>query len=549
VSSNLNKFKEIFSAKWVSIAVVAIAIAARIIQLVFFYNIRVDGMYQVMAMQNFTSGHGISLSKVLSSDLSATVYESLINWPPGYSVLLSPFYLLFNNNYILAGLALDILAAISLIVICRRILKLLETPIYLVNIFTLFTGFFIYYFYFISSSDSIAITFFAAAIYHTLLILKKDKPTLNNSAWLIILLFLAGFIKYLFIPIVFIIPLFLFLKGYGEPANLTGSQRAVLRKTGIISFLGLALLFSILLIYQKITSGSAAYISEPSRGWFPENLNMAWPSFPASLINPDTVDIVLPGTGLAVFRIFQILHLILFAGIFIFILRRIFKLGFKKLSESDSFFYINFFLSAGITILLTILSLGVGKEENIPGQWWTYIEEPRYYGLVNVLLHIAVFGIYQYHKMLQSKFLKYLMICLVIFMLPEFFRGIVFTANRITNITQEEYSWQNDLKIQKYADSIIEKEKKEYPVEKVVVTGSWYYVYYRVGIYSKIPALLETEKINDLSTLNSKKPTLVLIILQEKDFPDYLPFLSSKEKELAGSFRGFYFYTTYVNPH
>lgn len=495
-----------------------------------------------MAMQNFADGHGVSLSKVLSSDLSSTVYEPLINWPPGYSVLLTPFYLLFGHNYILAGLVLDILAAISLIVICRRILKLLETPLYLANIFTLLTGFFVYYFYFIASSDAIAITFFAAAIYYALLIVKKENPPQYVIIFLVIFLFLAGFIKYLFIPVVFIIPLFLIIKGYSE-------KIIKLKKTGVISFLALSLLFAILLLYQKSISGSAAYISEPSRGWFPENLDSAWPAFPASLIKPETVDMILPGTGLAVFRIFQIIHLLLFGGIFIFIFRRILKSGFKNLSASDSFFYIAFFLSVGITILLTILSLRVAKEENIPGQWWTYIEEPRYYGLVNVLVHLAVFGIYRYHKMRQSGFLKHLMLSLVLLMMPETFRGIIFTAKRILNVNKEEYSWQSDLSIQKYADTIIQKEKKKQQTDKVVVTGSWYYVYYRVGIYSKIPALIEAEKINDLSTLNSKKPTLVLIILQEKDFPDYLPFLSSKEKELAGYFRGFYFYTTHVNPH
>lgn len=537
-----NNLKRILSYNKSGLVIVFIVILARIIHLLFFYNIRVDGMYQVMAMQNFAAGNGISLSKVLSSDLSVTVYEPLINWPPGYSVLLTPFYLLFDHNYILAGLALDIITAIFLIVICRRILKLLETPIYFVNIFTLLTGFFVYYFYFIASSDAIAITFFVAAIYYALLILKKDKPLLYASAFLIISLFLAGFIKYLFIPIVFIIPLFLILNGYGE-------QKNILKKTGIISFLSLVILFSILLIFQKFNSGSAAYISEPTRGWFPENMKSAWPAFPASLIKPDTVDMLLPGTGLVVFRIFQIIHLFLFGGIFIYILQRIFKSGFKKLSVSDSFYYLAFFLSLGITILLTILSLRVAKEENIPGQWWTYIEEPRYYGLVNVLLHLAVFGIYQYYKLRKSKFLKYGMICLVVLMLPETFRGIVFTAKRIMNVSKEEYSWQNDLSIQKYAHSIINKAKESQHVEKVVVTGSWYYVYYRVGIYSKIPALTESEKINELSELNSSKPTLVLIILQEKDFPDYQPFLSSKEKELAGYFRGFYFYTTHVKPH
>ena len=215
MTSSLNKTKAFLSDKKVTFAIIAFAIAVRIIQLIFFYNIRVDGMYQVMAMQNFVDGHGVSLSKVLSSDLSTPVYEPLINWPPGYSLLLSPFYILFNHNYIAAGLALDILAAITLIFICRRILKLLETPLYLVNIFTLLTGFFIYYFYFIASSDAIAITFFLMAVYFTLVLLNKGRRSAKTTAAIIISLFLCGFIKYLFIPVVFIIPVFGFHPRYG----------------------------------------------------------------------------------------------------------------------------------------------------------------------------------------------------------------------------------------------------------------------------------------------------------------------------------------------
>ena len=542
MTSSVNNIKVFLSDKKVTFAIVAIAIAARIIQLIFFYNIRVDGMYQVMAMQNFVDGHGISLAKALPDDLSATIYEPLINWPPGYSLLLSPFYILFNHNYIAAGLALDILAAIILIFICRRILRLLETPLYLVNIFTLLTGFFIYYFYFIASSDAIAITFFLAAVYFTLLLLKRDQLSIKKITAVIICLFLSGFIKYLFIPIVFIIPVFLFLKGYGERSQ-------ALKKTGIISFLCLAFSFTVLLVYQKFTAGSATYISEPSRGFFPENLLGAWPAYPASFIKPDTIGLVLQGTEIAVIRIFQFIHLFFFGGAFIFLLRRIIKSGFKGLSATDCFFYLAFFLSAGITLLLMILSLRVAKEENFPGHWWTYIEEPRYYGLVNVMLHMAVFLLYQYYRIKRSKIIKYLFISLLLLMLPETFRGIIFTVRRIGNMNREEYSWQYERSIQQYADAIIEKEKNKSQDEKAVVTGSSYYVYHRVGIYSHIPSLPEVGKINDLSLLNCKKPMLLLIILQEKDFPDYQPFLSLKEKELAGYFRGFYFYTTHVNPH
>ena len=69
----------------------------------------------MLATQNLVYGHGISTAHVFSSDLSQIIYEPLIKWPPGYSLLLAPFYILFNHNYIAAGLALDILAAIALI--------------------------------------------------------------------------------------------------------------------------------------------------------------------------------------------------------------------------------------------------------------------------------------------------------------------------------------------------------------------------------------------------------------------------------------------------
>ncbi|MEK6529215.1 MAG: hypothetical protein AABZ36_10090 [Nitrospirota bacterium] len=111
----LNRIKVILSDKHTSIVIIALAIVARVIQLIFFYNIRVDGMYQVMAMQNFVDGHGISIGKVMPADLSTVIYEPLTNWPPGYSLLLSPFYVLFNNNYIAACIAIEILAAVVLI--------------------------------------------------------------------------------------------------------------------------------------------------------------------------------------------------------------------------------------------------------------------------------------------------------------------------------------------------------------------------------------------------------------------------------------------------
>ncbi|NOT50165.1 MAG: hypothetical protein HOP10_02700 [Chitinophagaceae bacterium] len=538
--SIVHTIKIILSDKRTSIAIIALAIVARIIQLFFFYNMNVDGMYQVMAMQNFADGHGVSASMVLPADLSTIVYEPLIKWPPGYSLLLSPFYILFDHNYIIASLVLDILAAVVLIFTCRKILRILDTPLYLTNLFTLLTGFFIYFFYFINSSDAIAVTFFLLAIYFTLLILKKDSFSLKATIAACSCLFLCGLIKYLFIPVVFIIPAFLLLKGVADKSKH-------IKRAAAISFVFLLITMAGILTWQKITGGSATYISEPTRGFFPGNLNQIHPAIPASFIDTYSISLVIPPGSLVIsiiFRSMQVLHFAILFFAFVYLVRRILKNGFKKITTTDSFFYISFFLSVGITVVLVALSLTVGKEENIPGHWWTYVEEPRYYGLVNVLTHLSVFLLYQYYRIHRSKKFRYIIIGLVVLLLPETFHGIHFTVKRIVNVKTEKYSWQKEWEIQDYAELMIKKHKR--PGEQVAVTGYSYYINYRVGIYNHVPVLLDAESSKDPSKLNAKKPTLLLIINETKPEEDDL---YESRPGYAGSWEGFDFYVFHVQPH
>jgi hypothetical protein len=545
ISVIANRAKQFLSDKKVTVAIVAFAIAGRVIQLIYFYNIRVDASYQVMATQNLVYGHGISLSRVLPSDLSLTIYEPLINWPPGYSLLLVPFYVLFNHNYIAAGITLDILAALILIFSSRSTLKILNTPVYLINIYTLFTGFFIYYFYYVASSDAIAIPFFIAGLFLTLLLLKRDQHWIKKTIGISGCLFVCAFTKYLFMPVVFIIPMFLIIKGFAD-------RNALIKKAGIYTFLFLTICTSALLIYQKYISGSATYIAAPGRGFFIEHLLGAYPFFPASFIKPDTIALFFQHQSAVethVLHLFQWIHLLFILVIITCAIWMISRKGFKRISLAQSFFYIAFFVSLTITILLIILSIRVAKEEISPGSLWTYIQEPRYYGLPIVLTQLGIFVFYQYYRIKRTRFLKFVFCIFVLLLLPEFFRGVIFDINRVAHFNKEEYSWQWENRLQKYAAWAINNAQQKHPAKKVVVTGSSYYVNNRVILYSHVPVLLEADKINDLSSLNTRTPVLLLIILYEEDFPNFQPFLSSKEKEEAGNLKGFHFYTTYITPH
>lgn len=553
MTSYLQIAKRIASDKRFSLVAIAIAIAARVIQLVFFYNIRVDGMYQVQAMQNFAEGHGFSSSYVLPSGLSAVIYEPQINWPPGYSLLLYPFYILFGNNYILGGIAMDITAAVVLIFYTRKILLLLSTPLHYVNLFTLFSGFFIYSFYFICSSDAIAVSFFTVALYYVLLVLKKGQASFMQLLTIALCLFFCGFIKYLFIPVVFIIPVFIFLRARAEK-NKKLSNSAVFIFSLLLAGLGA------LLLWQKLNSGAAAYIASNSRGFFPGNLSNSYPAIPAAIINPDTIGLALKegsdGYHFA-FRVLQIIHLSLLIILLVFFVFPSLKKGWKDNSPRHLFFNLSILLSAAIILLLVLLSLTVGKEENYPGHWWSYADEPRYYGLVTVLVHLCIFLLPALAAAGRFNF-KLQFAVLLLLLLPETFRGVIFTAKRILHAGKEQYSWQYEKKIQDDAGAFIQQNQSAHPGEMAVMTGSSYYLYYRVAMQLRIPVMNDSTALMNPGKLNTEKP-VALYVLTPDNVQDamvqaigHIPSYPSKplyKQDIAGTFAGYRIYVIHVTPH
>ena len=538
-----NSITQFLSHKSVSIAIVLIAIGSRVLQLIFFFNIRVDGMYQYLAMKYFTAGHGVSIAEVLPENLSHPVYEPLINWPPGYSILLSPFYVLFNHNYVAAGLTVDILAATVLIIFSRKILRLLEIPIHLVNVYTLFSGFFIYNFYFIASSDAIAISIFVIAVHQTMLLLKTNSKWIFRISLISFILILCGFIKYLFYPVVFVIPFFLIAKGLIDKLSL-------IKKAGYISFTLVAIALASLLLYQKSISGTAGYISQPERGFFPENLSHAYPFIPGSIINPESITKVLSSSKTAeanLFSLFQVVHILSIAAIIICIFLWIRKKGIRKLSLINSFYTISILISFVIAALLTILSLTVAKEEINPGVMWSYIEDARYHGLITVLFQMCLFIIIHQLTIADSRKWKLVPILILLLLIPETFRGMLFDANRISKIRTEEYSWQQELNLQKYADAIIAEKRKSVTFTHTVVTGTSYYMNYRVCIFSDAFYLKNTKVVYEEQGLKSAANVLLLFIIEINKVEAQKLSIEKGKFDYEGSFKGYSFYSKLIN--
>jgi hypothetical protein len=187
----------------------------------------------------------------------------------------------------------------------------------------------------------------------------------------------------------------------------------------------------------------------------------------------------------------------------------------------------------------------VAKEDSI----WTYVQDARYFGLPLVLLQLTLFVFFQYRHINQNKIMKYFLYTVFFLLFAETTRGVYFNAKRLANYKKETYSWQHELGFQKFTQAILLKENQKKPAKKIVFACSSDYIYNRISLYSRIPVMDDINRINNLSSLNTKIPVLLLVVLREDALKDYTPFLSEKGIESAGQFGGFYFYTVYVDPH
>lgn len=538
------KIKQLLSGRKTGFVIVLLIIISRVLQQLYFFNTRNDMTYQILGAQYFLDGHGISTVNIAATDISDIIYQPINQWPPGFSILFIPFYLLFGKHYIVAAIALGIVCAIILISVSRAILKILEVPYYLINLYTILSGLFGYYFYTKPCTDAVGITFLTIAIYYALLLIKEKKASFKNIFFLSSALLLSGFIKYLFIPVALAVAVFILLKGWALKSHL-------LKRVGIITVFILLAVFGSFMLYQKKASGAIGYIKETERGFYPENLKTAFPFITGSFIKPDTAVELLPSQSESnsfLIRSFQVISLLAFAFLLIYSLKSIRKELFKTVETRKDFLYLSVLVSLLIVVTLVFLSLRVAKEPLDFGQTWTYVEEPRYYGLINVLLHIGVFALYPVYKAAKSRSLRILLPALIILMIPEMLRGAVFTTNRILHISKERYGWQYELGFQKKADAIANVITEREKDRKIILTGTSDWMTLRVSLYSHLLVFTDVNKLLNLQQLKTSKPVTLFAVIREDHMEEYKSFISLENVRYEGAANGFFFYSYNLNP-
>lgn len=536
-----NAIHKLLSGRKASFVVILVAIAARALQSLFYLDLMFDTSFQVIGTQNLINGHGISTPVVTPENLASIQYLPQIGWPPGYSLMLTPFYIASGQQYLVACFILNMLAAVSIIFLCRRILALLDVSLPLINLFTLMTGFYIHYFYFIGSTDGIAIAFFLAAIYYSLAAVKTNQKWIQSALITGCCLLICASLKYLFFPVVFTLPLFVYVYGLYN-------RSALIRKAAFISFIIVASGVAAIIVYQKYISGAGTYISSPDRGFFPEHLLRLHPFIPASFLTSNTLS-KLPGNASALtMNIFRMIHVVIFSALVIFAVQYFFRNGLKKVSLPTFFLLLTLLISLAISMVLAVLSLVVDKEIINLDNWWTYIEDARYYGLAEILLQLALFLLVQQAGKTLNKPVKFLFTVLPFLLLPEIARGMIFTVNRALKLGKETYYWQQELQFQQYTTKFIQDKKAALGVKKVVVSGSKYYRNIYTSRHQQLPSLREWSSLNDPASFKTTEPVLLLALIGENRLEMFRPFTSYPGTVLEGKYGNYYFYTLYVTP-
>ncbi len=533
--------KRLLSDNRFTYVIVLAAIASRLIHLVFFFNIRVDIAYQTIATDCFINGHGISATQVNPFNLSEVIYTPLTKWPPGYSLLLSPFYLLFNSNFVAAGLTVQVIMALVLIIVCRKILGLLAMPLHLINLCTLVNGFFIYQFYLITSSDAVTVPFFLTAVYYALKLLRQPQKQYQYAVIMLACLIAVALLKYLYMPVVFVIPLYLTATGFIN-------KNQPLKRIGIGSFFFLLFMIAGFFLYQLHSSGAAGHISSSGRGFFPEHLLNTYAFANGAFLKPDTIESlagIVPGLNGHLQPIWQIINLLLVIYLLYCFIRFIAIRGLRQLSLTDHFFHLSVFLSLLVVFVLALLSVQVTKEEMFPGVFWTYVEEPRYFGLITVLCQLNFFIIYKSAGLKFSSLAKTVFIFLALCLAVDISRQLIFDLNRIRKLGREEYSWQREKRFQQSVDTVIQNVKTKYPATPIIVAGTSYYYNHRMSLYSHVPILYDFNLIKDHPMPKSTNPVVVVSVVEKKQLALW-PSGEDGLGNLQGEFDNFFIFSRYV---
>lgn len=539
-----NKIKTILSSPAASVIIFILAAAGRVLQKIYYTTPGGDKAYQILATKNLLNGRGISTLEVFAGNLTDPQYVSLIKWPPGYSLLLAPFYELSGENFFWGSLWPDLIAAILFVWFARKTISLFKVPVYLVNFYTLVAGFCMYNFCTSSSSDLITATFYEIALFLTLRFILSEKKNYRAAFVISLMLFICGFTRYMSLPLAYIIPLYFIASGY-----INRDRKYVM--SGLFMLGVLILLTAALLLYQDSQAGSAVYFVQSQKGFYPENLLKMNPFIFSSFFNMNFLCTQLEKiSGIPFMTIagaFCIIHLVLFAGVVVLALYWMKKRTLSNPSLFNHFINIGVLSTLGVVAMLGYLSVTNSAYPITGTDNWTFIQEGRYYFIPILFIQLSVLvAAWKFRE--QVKKWVYKLLSLLLFILfTDLLHSAYFTAKIILHPGGSLYKSQEEFETMQYFKALLKKTMQENPGKHIVVSCvDDTYTHY-AGLWYDLPGLADYYKLNTLQ-LASSKETVVIVPIRERDKQKLTGFINNPEVKIVGKISDYIFYKKYVNP-
>ena len=524
--------KDFLSGRKVGMVILAIAFLSRILIQMYFFRTGVDRSLQLLASKNFLQGHGLSIAQVFSEDLSRQIFTPIVGWPPGYPLFVSLMATL-TGNISIAAIIFELISICILVYFSRKILQLSGCSDFLVNCFTLVTGFFLYNFCQVSSPDMSAVAFILWALYLTLVYLEKSKEP-SYTILIALINFIPGFLRYMFIPIAFVIPLYLLLTGY-----ITMNKKIM--KGGLISLTITILLVTAMLLFQSNTTGSATYINTSGKGFYPGNLLEFYPVIIGAFANLTFIYSFLTNIGLK----YGALHIIIFISNCILLLTLVYyyiKSFLTNISKPLSTAQHFIFMGGAISILIAILLIAFSTHYKAlirPNDNWTFVQESRYMAFITVFVQMAAFICLFRNGVWRKNFILRTSAFIIIFLLAiETLHGMYFTGKLLTGDKTHFHPDKNYILQKEFIKDFVKENKQN---TRDLVFTSIEKTYLNIAALHGASVLYNFDSSKKLSSLRPFDLIIVIKNGEQLNYGDYLMHDSTRQIKTIGNI-SFYHY-------
>jgi len=522
----MNKLISFLSNRYVSLIIIFLSIASRIINVLFVSYYGRDKMFLVLQSKSLLEGKGLTVPQYLTSDTITPIYDFTPLWPPGYPILLTLFLKLFNYNIYWATTTLEIIFCVVLIFVIRKICRQIGLPIAAINIMTLMAGCFEYTF--INESlptDSISVVLFLISFSLVIKLLTSKNFSIKKIFIVSFFLFLPCFFRYNYPAISLAVIIGILFIGFIKKDDL-------LKRKGWWLFLFVGLLTVAFFILMKLLTGYGGYATPTERGFYPENIVHWFPVVPSSFINIAFLTsqaIHVAGIPFKTsMRWLEIINALTVILLLVFFLNSLFrKKTFEDISPLKLFLLLGTFASAGLFALLGYMSLTYKMQTGYSNSW-NYVYESRYFAFAVLFLQIAFLSWYfLFYKKVPAKniFVKILMGICFLALFIEITHNIYFHSKVALNFKKYKSAVYREQDYAYYI-SLIENIKAKYPGYQVWAGAPGDNFYQYLATYHGYIGIADPNNLKN-NIVKAKTKTVLMLMLYDHEINAYQNFLSN----------------------